>query len=355
MINTGWIEVMQDELLQFKRLDVWELKHPSSGCERVPPSKKGIDLEESFTPVARMEAITIHLAYVAHKSFPVYQMYVKPNFLHGSIKEQVYVCQPEGTTSVKAGTKGMVYVDDIIFGSTNLRMSGHLQEYFRSNAILRRKVSELVLEKTRLNSAVNCEGEICVSIRLICSSPLDKHRAVKKGTIDLYFVKTDYQLADMFTKALPQERFNYLVRRLGITKLILILKTSQHGPNDAMHNPPTYSSFSLKKFLSYYEDQLASIGFLIPKAKPTEKHLKEVKWIFCYLQGIINMGLWMSGHLQEYFRSNAILRRKVSELVLEKTRLNSAVNHEGGICVSIRLICSSPLDENTVNGLWLSL
>nr|GFC75401.1 retrovirus-related Pol polyprotein from transposon TNT 1-94 [Tanacetum cinerariifolium] len=42
---------------------------------------------------------------------------------------------------------------------------------------------------------------------------------VEKGTIELYFVKTDYQLADIFTKALPVNRFNYLVRRLGIRSL----------------------------------------------------------------------------------------------------------------------------------------
>nr|GEY87835.1 retrovirus-related Pol polyprotein from transposon TNT 1-94 [Tanacetum cinerariifolium] len=42
---------------------------------------------------------------------------------------------------------------------------------------------------------------------------------VEKGTIELYFVKTDYQLADIFTKALPVDRFNYLVRRLGMRNL----------------------------------------------------------------------------------------------------------------------------------------
>ncbi|GJS95983.1 retrovirus-related pol polyprotein from transposon TNT 1-94 [Tanacetum coccineum] len=42
---------------------------------------------------------------------------------------------------------------------------------------------------------------------------------VEKGTIELYFVKTDYQLADLFTKALPVDRFNYLVRRLGMRSL----------------------------------------------------------------------------------------------------------------------------------------
>ncbi|GJX19900.1 retrotransposon protein, putative, unclassified [Tanacetum coccineum] len=55
-----------------------------------------IDFEESFTPVARMEAIRIFLAYVAHKLFNVFQMDVKTAFLHGTLKEDVYVCQPEG-------------------------------------------------------------------------------------------------------------------------------------------------------------------------------------------------------------------------------------------------------------------
>nr|GFC58359.1 retrovirus-related Pol polyprotein from transposon TNT 1-94 [Tanacetum cinerariifolium] len=58
--------------------------------------EEGIDFEESFAPVARMESIRIFLAYVAHKSFTVFQMDVKTAFLHGSLKEDVYVCQPEG-------------------------------------------------------------------------------------------------------------------------------------------------------------------------------------------------------------------------------------------------------------------
>nr|GFD00229.1 copia protein [Tanacetum cinerariifolium] len=58
--------------------------------------EEGIDFEESFAPLARMEAIRIFLAYAAHKSFTVFQMDVKTTFLHGSLKEDVYVCQPEG-------------------------------------------------------------------------------------------------------------------------------------------------------------------------------------------------------------------------------------------------------------------
>ncbi|GKE20861.1 gag-pol polyprotein [Tanacetum coccineum] len=58
--------------------------------------KEGIDFEESFAPIARMEAIRIFLAYAAHKSFTVFQMYVKTAFFHGTLKEDMYVCQPEG-------------------------------------------------------------------------------------------------------------------------------------------------------------------------------------------------------------------------------------------------------------------
>nr|GFA04760.1 hypothetical protein [Tanacetum cinerariifolium] len=79
LTDPAWIESMQEELHQFIKLD-----------------EEGIDFEESFAPVARMEAIRIFLAYDVHKGFTVYQIDVKTVFLHGSLKEDVYVCQPEG-------------------------------------------------------------------------------------------------------------------------------------------------------------------------------------------------------------------------------------------------------------------
>nr|GEV33395.1 retrovirus-related Pol polyprotein from transposon TNT 1-94 [Tanacetum cinerariifolium] len=69
---------------------------PSEAPRTIHATPEGIDFEESFAPVARMEAIRIFLAYAAHKRFTVYQMNVKTAFLHGSLKEDVYVCQPEG-------------------------------------------------------------------------------------------------------------------------------------------------------------------------------------------------------------------------------------------------------------------
>ncbi|GJR02390.1 retrovirus-related pol polyprotein from transposon TNT 1-94 [Tanacetum coccineum] len=58
--------------------------------------EEDIDFEESFAPVARLEAVWIFVAYAAHKSFPIYQMDVKTAFLNDPLKEEVYVEQPNG-------------------------------------------------------------------------------------------------------------------------------------------------------------------------------------------------------------------------------------------------------------------
>ncbi|GJX44837.1 retrovirus-related pol polyprotein from transposon TNT 1-94 [Tanacetum coccineum] len=123
MVDSAWIEAMQDELHQFDRLKVWELvdkpfgkmiiklkwlwKNKKDEDQTVIRNKarlvakgyaqeEGIDFEESFAPVARLEVVQIFVAYAAHKSFLIYQMDVKTEFLNGPLKEEVYVAQPEG-------------------------------------------------------------------------------------------------------------------------------------------------------------------------------------------------------------------------------------------------------------------
>ncbi|GKA63057.1 retrovirus-related pol polyprotein from transposon TNT 1-94, partial [Tanacetum coccineum] len=114
---------MQDEIHEFDRLQVWELVPPSD-CALVIALKwiykvkldeygdvlknkarlvakgyrqeEGINFEESFAPVARLEAIRIFLANAASKNITVYQMDVNTSFLNGGLKEEVYVSQPEG-------------------------------------------------------------------------------------------------------------------------------------------------------------------------------------------------------------------------------------------------------------------
>nr|GEW38963.1 hypothetical protein [Tanacetum cinerariifolium] len=72
MADSAWIESMQEELHQFDRLD------------------EGVDFEESFAPVARLEVVWLFIAYAAHKSFTVYHMDVKIAFLYGPLKEEMY-------------------------------------------------------------------------------------------------------------------------------------------------------------------------------------------------------------------------------------------------------------------------
>nr|GFD07878.1 retrovirus-related Pol polyprotein from transposon TNT 1-94 [Tanacetum cinerariifolium] len=156
---------LTEELHQFDRLRVWELIDKPFG-----KSEEGIDFEESFSPVANLKDVWIFIVYAAHKSIPSYQMDVKTAFLNGPLKEEVYVAQPDGFVdpdhpekvyrrrktlyglkqapwawydelskflTSKGFTKGIIdptiftirygedillvqiYVDDIIFGSTN--------------------------------------------------------------------------------------------------------------------------------------------------------------------------------------------------------------------------------------------
>nr|GEZ08953.1 hypothetical protein [Tanacetum cinerariifolium] len=91
LTQSYWIEAMQEELNEFERLEVWELV-PRPDQVMVITLKwiykeEGIDFEESFAPVARLEAIWIFLAYAAHKNMVVYQMDVKTAFLNDEDKE----------------------------------------------------------------------------------------------------------------------------------------------------------------------------------------------------------------------------------------------------------------------------
>nr|GEV60697.1 retrovirus-related Pol polyprotein from transposon TNT 1-94 [Tanacetum cinerariifolium] len=89
LTQSCWIESMHEELNEFERLEVWEL---------VPRPDKvmGINFEDSFALVTRLEAIPIFLAYAARKNMAVYQKDVKTAFLNGNLREEVYVSQPDG-------------------------------------------------------------------------------------------------------------------------------------------------------------------------------------------------------------------------------------------------------------------
>ncbi|GJV88498.1 retrovirus-related pol polyprotein from transposon TNT 1-94 [Tanacetum coccineum] len=95
--HPGWVDVMQEELNQFARNKVWTLV-PAPYAQGYN-QQEGIDYDETFAPVARLEAIRIFLAFATYMNFIVYQMDVKSAFLNGKLKEEVYVKQPPGFES----------------------------------------------------------------------------------------------------------------------------------------------------------------------------------------------------------------------------------------------------------------
>ncbi|GJT11078.1 retrovirus-related pol polyprotein from transposon TNT 1-94 [Tanacetum coccineum] len=165
--------------------------------------QEGIDFEESFALVTRLEAVRLFVVYAAHRSFLVYQIDIKTAFFNGPLKEEVYVNQPDGFVDphhpdkvyrLKKALYGLKQAPRAWYELSNFLVSKGL---FKAIAI-----SCNLVQHTRTK-------HIDVRYHFI-----KEH--VEKGIVELFFVRTEYQLADLFTKALPKDRFKYLVRRLGM-------------------------------------------------------------------------------------------------------------------------------------------
>ncbi|GJR39035.1 putative ribonuclease H-like domain-containing protein [Tanacetum coccineum] len=146
--------------------------------------EEGIDYDEVFALVARIEVIRLFLAYALFKDFVVYQMDVKSAFLYGKIEEEVYVCQPPGFEDpefpnrvYKRGqidktlfierVKGdillvQVYVDDIIFGFTRKEMCTEFE-----------KMRHKKFQKSFM-------GELTFFLGLIASTPMETSKPLLK-------------------------------------------------------------------------------------------------------------------------------------------------------------------------------
>ncbi|GJX19338.1 retrovirus-related pol polyprotein from transposon TNT 1-94 [Tanacetum coccineum] len=308
---SAWIEAMQEELHQFDRLQVWELvdkpfgknviklkwlwKNKKDEDQTVIHNKarlvakgyaqeEGIDFEESFALVARLEAVRIFVAYAAHKSFPIYQMDVKTakytleilkNIVRKKTKQVVHQRatkpkldadlsgEPVDQTDYRSKIGSLMYLTssrpDIVQAVCYCARyqarptEKHLKEVKRIFRYLRdadhagfldtRKITSggiqflgdklvsWMSKKQDCTAMSSAEAEyvtLSATIAISCN-PVQHSRTkhihtcyhfikehVENGIIELYFVRTEYQLADMFTKALPKERFQYLVRWIGM-------------------------------------------------------------------------------------------------------------------------------------------
>nr|GEU31547.1 hypothetical protein [Tanacetum cinerariifolium] len=219
-----------------------------------------------------IKAIRIFLAYAAHKSFSVFQMDMKTAFLHGSLKEDLYVCQPEGF--IDADHPSHVYkLKKALYGLKQAPRAWYdeFSMFFLPNHFF-------------------------------------------KVTVDpTLFIRRFYDDILMVHVYVDDIIFGYTHPRL-----------------DIVHATCLYARY---------------------QAKPTEKHLKEVKGIFHYLWGTVNMGLW-------YSKDSGFKLTGFSDADYAGCK-DTFKSTSGGAqfleYVSLRLLCPSPLDADTVNGLWLLL
>nr|GFB44007.1 retrovirus-related Pol polyprotein from transposon TNT 1-94 [Tanacetum cinerariifolium] len=244
--------------------------------------EEGVDFEESFAPVDRMEAIKIFLAYAAHKSFSVFQMDVKTAFLHGSLKEDVYVCQPEGFIDADHPShnhffKGtidptlfirrfhddilvvQVYVDDIIFGSTH-------PMYIQLFSDLMKGCFEMSMM-----------GEMTFFLGL----------QVNQSPCGIFINQSKYVLEIL--KKYGMESCDPVGTLMEIKDK---LDLNQNGTQ--VDATKYHSRIGALMYLTSSRPNIIHATCLCAQyqAKPTKKHLKEVKRIFHYLWGTVNTGLW---------------------------------------------------------------
>ncbi|GKE44606.1 retrovirus-related pol polyprotein from transposon TNT 1-94 [Tanacetum coccineum] len=272
--------------------------------------EEGIDFKESFALVARLEAVRIFVAYVAHKSFPIYQMDVKTAFLNGPLKEEVYVAQPDGFVDPdhpekvyllrkalyglkqaprawydelsnflisKGFTKGtidptlftirygedillvQIYVDDIIFGSTNPKFSKRFEKLMHS----RFEMSLMGEMKFFLGLQIHQSPRgIFINQAKYALEILKKHGMEKGQSIGTPMATKPKLDADLSGEPVDQTDYRSKIGSL------MYLTSSRPDIVQAVCYCARY------------------------QARPTEKHLKEVKMIFRYLKGTINIGLW---------------------------------------------------------------
>nr|GEU47446.1 retrovirus-related Pol polyprotein from transposon TNT 1-94 [Tanacetum cinerariifolium] len=281
MTDPAWNESMQEELFQFKKIDVWVLvpapdnispltlkwifknKHDeeqtviqNKSClvVRGYRQEEGLDFKESFAPVARMEAIRIFLAYVAHKSFTVFQMDVKTVFLHGTSDPMLFIRHFNNDILVV-----QVYVDDIIFGSSHPRHTQLFSDLMKSHF------------------EISMMGEMTFFLGL----------QVNQSSCGIFIHKSNYVLEIL--KKYGRGSCDPFGTPMEIKDK---LDLDQNGtPFDATKYR---SMIGALMYLTSSRSNIVHATCLCARyqAKPTEKHLKDVKRIFHYLWGTVNIGLW---------------------------------------------------------------
>ncbi|GKB07202.1 putative ribonuclease H-like domain-containing protein [Tanacetum coccineum] len=297
--DESWVDAMQEELLQFEIQKVWVLVDlpygkKAIGTKWVYRNKKdergvvvrnkarlvaqghrqeeGIDYDEVFAPVARLEAIRIFLAFASYMGFIVYQMDVKSAFLYGKIDEEVYVSQPPGFLDPKHPQK--VYkVVKALYGlhqaprawyatlSTFLLKNGYRRGTIDKTLFLKKDKHDIILVQ------VYVDDIILGSTRNPCQ---DKYVAEILKKFDFANVKTASTPIETQKPLVKDEEANDVDVHLYRSMIGSLMYLTTSRP-DIMFAVCTCSRFQVN---------------------PKSSHLSAVKRIFRYLKGKPKLGLW---------------------------------------------------------------
>nr|GEU31992.1 integrase, catalytic region, zinc finger, CCHC-type, peptidase aspartic, catalytic [Tanacetum cinerariifolium] len=228
--------------------DLRNIKEQARLVARGYRQEAGIDFEESFAMVARLEAIRIFLAYVAHKNMVVYQMDVKTMFLNGlqifQSPRGIFINQSKYALESlkKYGFESCDLVDTPMVEKSKLDEDREGKavdpSHYRAFADAdhagcqdTRQISTREAYKLDYGLGFNkiliyCDNKSAIAL---CCNNVQHSRSkhtdiryhfikerVENGVIELYFVNTEYQLADLFTKALGKDRIEFLINKLGM-------------------------------------------------------------------------------------------------------------------------------------------
>ncbi|GJU85099.1 retrotransposon protein, putative, unclassified [Tanacetum coccineum] len=223
MVDHNWIELMQDELNQFKRLDVWEL------VER--PSDRNVIKPDGFVDpgfpnhVYRLKKALYGLKQAPRAWYDKFSSFlIDHHFTKGIVDPTLFTRRHEDDILLV-----QIYVDDIYFGSTNLVFLNIFAKLMKDNfkmSMMGEMKFFLGLQDCTAMSIGEAEyvslSACCAQVIWIRTQLLDYgYRYTKipmycnsKSANAYPVIRTEYQLADLFTKALPKERFEYLVHRI---------------------------------------------------------------------------------------------------------------------------------------------
>ncbi|GJR17576.1 retrovirus-related pol polyprotein from transposon TNT 1-94 [Tanacetum coccineum] len=285
MTEPSWIDAMQEEIHEFKRLQTDEfggvLKNKAKLVAQGFRQEEVIDFEESFAPVARIEAIHIFIANAGHKNMTIYQMDIKTAFLNGKLKEEVYVSQPEGfvdqdnPSHVYKLKKALYGLKQAPRACYDMLLSFLISQHFSKGAVdptlfTRQAGNDLLLVQIYVDDIIFASTNTAIPRGIFIYQSKYASEIVKKyGLHTIDSVDTPLVEKSKLDEDLQGKQIDATLYR-GIIRSLMYLTSSR---SDLIH---------AVCLCAWYQ------------AKPTEKHLQAVKRIFRYLKGTINMGLWYS-------------------------------------------------------------